>query len=76
MLLFPGLRAGQKARSHSAPSLQTAYSNITGLRITAHQFRHAAAALILQKHPGNYELVRLMLGHRNVANHDQVLHRA
>ena len=38
---------------------------LTGLRVTAHQFRHAAAAIILQRHPGNYELVRLMLGHRS-----------
>jgi integrase len=37
-----------------------------GLRITAHQFRHAVGALILQRYPGNYELVRLILGHRNV----------
>jgi integrase len=31
-----------------------------------HQFRHAAAALILQNHPGNYEMVRRILGHKNV----------
>jgi integrase len=37
-----------------------------GLRITAHQFRHAAAAIILMKQPGNYELVRRILGHRNI----------
>ena len=38
----------------------------TGLRITVHQFRHAAGALILQRRPGEYELVRRLLGHRNV----------
>ena len=38
----------------------------TGLRMTAHQFRHAAGALILQRRPGQYELVRQLLGHRNV----------
>ena len=31
-----------------------------------HQFRHAAAALILRDHPGNYEYVRRILGHRNI----------
>jgi integrase len=36
------------------------------LRITVHQFRHAAGALILQSRPGEYELVRRLLGHRNV----------
>src|SRR5215211_6202044 len=38
----------------------------TGLRMTVHQFRHAAGALILQSRPGEYELVRRLLGHRNV----------
>jgi integrase len=38
----------------------------TGLRHTAHQFRHAAAALMLQAEPGNYEWVRRVLGHRNI----------
>jgi integrase len=31
-----------------------------------HQFRHAAAALILRAKPGNYEYVRRILGHRNL----------
>ena len=34
--------------------------------MTVHQFRHAAGALILQHRPGEYELVRRILGHRNV----------
>ena len=33
--------------------------------MTVHQFRHAAAAIILKNNPGNYELVRRVLGHRN-----------
>jgi integrase len=37
-----------------------------GFRVTAHQFRHAAAAIILKDQPGNYELVRRVLGHRNI----------
>jgi integrase len=38
----------------------------TGLRITVHQFRHAAAAIFLKHRPGQYELVRQMLGHRSI----------
>jgi integrase len=38
-----------------------------GLSITPHQFRHAAGAILLRKYPGNYELVRRVLGHRNIA---------
>jgi integrase len=34
--------------------------------MTVHQFRHAAAAIILQRRPGEYELVRRILGHHNV----------
>ena len=37
-----------------------------GLRITVHQFRHAAAAIYLKHHPGDYETVRQMLGHSNI----------
>jgi integrase len=34
--------------------------------MTVHQFRHAAGAIILMKRPGEYELVRQILGHRSV----------
>jgi integrase len=37
-----------------------------GLRTTAHQFRHAAAAIFLKDHPGDYETIRQLLGHRNI----------
>ncbi len=37
-----------------------------GLKITPHQFRHAAAYIMLKADPGNYELVRRVLGHRNI----------
>jgi integrase len=37
-----------------------------GLRMTVHQFRHAAAAFYLKHHPGNHETVRQLLGHRDI----------
>jgi len=37
-----------------------------GLEITPHQFRHAAAYIMLKADPGNYELVRRVLGHRSI----------
>ena len=37
-----------------------------GLRITVHQFRHAAAAIYLKHRPGDYETVRRLLGHRDI----------
>jgi integrase len=39
----------------------------TGLRITVHQFRHTCGgALILKHRPGEYELVRRLLGHKSI----------
>ena len=35
----------------------------TGLRVTAHQFRHVAGAMLLKKFPANYALVAKVLGH-------------
>jgi integrase len=65
-VLFPGLRAGAKGKTTFGSQLTDRIFKHTGLRVTAHQFRHAAVAILLQKHPGNYELARLILGHRNV----------
>jgi len=36
-----------------------------GVQMTPHQFRHLAAKIILDEHPGAYELVRQLLGHKN-----------
>lgn len=33
--------------------------------MTAHQFRHLAAALILDRHPGALHLVQRLLGHKS-----------
>jgi integrase len=38
----------------------------TGLQLTAHQFRHLAAKLFLEAHPGGYESLRQLLGHRSI----------
>ena len=36
----------------------------TGLLIHPHLFRHSGAKLFLDQHPGQYEVVRRVLGHR------------
>jgi hypothetical protein len=46
----------------------------TGLRMTTHQFRHAAGAVILKHRPGEYELVRASRSPQR-ADHHQRLHR-
>lgn len=67
-LLFPGGKGDGSAKRTTTLSEQIAVltDRELGLRITAHQFRHAAAAIILKSQPGNYELVRRILGHRNI----------
>jgi hypothetical protein len=64
--LFPGLRAEHKGKICLSGQITERIFKATGMRMTVHQFRHAAGALILTKRPGEYELVRRLLGHRNV----------
>jgi len=37
-----------------------------GLKLTPHQFRHLAAKIMLDPNPGAYELVRQLIGHKNM----------
>jgi integrase len=37
-----------------------------GMKLAPHQFRHIAAKIILDVNPGAYELVRQLLGHKNM----------
>jgi len=65
--LFPG--AGKEAKRTKTLSKQISKLlwKELGLKITPHQFRHAAAYIMLKADPGNYELVRRVLGHRSSA---------
>ena len=38
----------------------------TGLVMNPHLFRHLGAHLFLERHPGSYEEVRRVLGHKNI----------
>ena len=64
--LFPGVNGHHKGLATLSTQITNRIQKATGLRITVHQFRHAAAALILRAKPGNYEYVRRILGHRNI----------
>jgi hypothetical protein len=64
--LFPGQQGGTKGKTCLSGQITERIYEATGLRMTVHQFRHAAGAKILQKRPGEYELVRQLLGHKNV----------
>jgi integrase-like protein len=64
--LFSGQRSGAKGKVSFSGQITERIYRATGLRMTVHQFRHAAGAVILRRRPGEYELVRRLLGHRNV----------
>jgi integrase len=64
--LFPGVAGDPKTANMFSTQITDRIQKATGLRITAHQFRHAAAAFYLKHHPGHYETVRRFLGHRNI----------
>ena len=64
--LFPGQREGAKGKTSFSGQIVGRIYKATGLKMTVHQFRHAAGAIILKQRPGEYELVRRLLGHRSV----------
>jgi hypothetical protein len=64
--LFPGEGGQPKMKAFFSNQITERILKATGLRITAHQFRHAAAAIYLKRWPGDYETVRRLLGHRNI----------
>jgi integrase len=64
--LFPGQRGEAKGKISFSGQISDRIFRATGLRITVHQFRHAAGALILKQRPGEYELVRRLLGHVSI----------
>jgi integrase len=64
--LFPGGKHGRKRLTTLSTQITDRIEAATGLRMTAHQFRHAAAAILLRARPGEYELVRRLLGHRDI----------
>jgi len=64
--LFPGDANNHKEKISFSTQIVDRVQKSTGLRITVHQFRHAAGALILKHRPGEYELVGRILGHKSV----------
>ena len=74
--LFPGLRSGAKGKVSFSGQITKRVLKLTGLRITSHQFRHAAGAIILQEQPGNYELVRQISGSSQPEHDNSLLHLA
>ena len=64
--LFPGEGDGHKTKGTLSDQIIKRITKALGIRVTPHQFRHLAAAFILEKDPANYEFVRRVLGHKNL----------
>ena len=64
--LFPGEAGKPKVAITFSLQITLRIQKAVGLRITVHQFRHAAAAIYLKHRPGDYETVRRLLGHRDI----------
>ena len=64
--LFPGRNGKPKDQSALRNQMKKAIFDHTGLQMTPHQFRHAAAKLLLDVKPGHYEVVRKLLGHKTL----------
>jgi integrase len=56
----------QRTQGAISVAIEKAVLRHLGVKLTPHQFRHIAAKIILDANPGAYELVRQLLGHKNM----------
>ena len=65
--LFPGKRADRpKGNGMLSMQIRKLVHELTRLDMPAHRFRHAAAKIFLDRNPGQYEVVRQLLGHKDI----------
>jgi integrase len=65
--LFPGDRADRpKWKKTLSTQVKEVVFRYTRLDMPAHRFRHAAAKIYLDRNPGQYEIVRQFLGHKDI----------
>jgi integrase len=65
--LFPGNDGGACSESGLSAPISRAVRKNLGLEINPHLFRHIAAKVYLDAYPGQYEVVRQLLGHKSIA---------
>ena len=64
--LFPGENGAAKALVTLGGQISRFLERELGLRFTPHQFRHLVGFAHLRRMPGQYETVRVLLGHRSL----------
>jgi integrase len=66
-LLFPGKETNRhKGKSALSAQIKELVHAYTRLDMPAHRFRHAAAKIYLDRNPGQYEVIRQLLGHKDI----------
>ena len=65
--LFPGAGLTHLTTVALGERLCHAVRTHTGLMVNPHLYRHVAAFIYLQQHPGEYETVRQLLGHQSLS---------
>jgi integrase len=64
--LFPGEHGGCRPSGGFGHQITDFIANEVGLKMTPQKFRHLAAKLYLDRHPGELETVRRLLGHKSL----------
>jgi integrase len=64
--LFPGEGGKPKGSATLAAQLKKVIKDYLGIDFNLHLFRHAGTKIYLDIRPGNYEVMRRVLGHRSI----------
>ena len=64
--LFPGQGGRPKSFNNLSQQIAKLVHDELGVRLTAHQFRHLMGKIFLDNNPGQYEVLRRVLGHRSI----------
>lgn len=64
--LFPNGSGGAKTEGSLGVQIKTFLRRETGLVMNVHAFRHLAAKLYLERNPGDYATVQMLLGHKSL----------
>jgi integrase len=64
--LFVTWRGKPRTQGALAVAIEKTVLKYVGVRLTPHQFRHLAAKIVLDQNPGAFELVRELMGHKNI----------
>jgi integrase len=65
--LFVNADGTPKSHATVAWLIKTYLRKRAGIVLTAHQFRHLSAKVVLDAEPGSFEIVRQLLGHRSLS---------